>query len=335
MRTDTVTEPGNVAVLTEQLEAILWEPMFAQPGVNIPTAATNFAAMLCSIVVHMVNGKDLVLRLSAAFTSASVSFYDLLTKFRMPELKVGFFALLLTHMLAPIAISAKQLKALLGKAVLSQPHIKASSIACALTMLSAVIIDVVYGKKRRVRLATHSASAPVNLNHFIVKCIQVSLNCNSAAAGFPAQLILLITALFAKAALISSWGKALNTKALVSSTSIGSLAHSALASLAVELQTISHTTKSFIGKPLLAPWAILFACVVTLAKIKDTLHERWYNVSHDMSSMICRTTGPDCAVTQSGPNRKSVPPVYHKPASGATSHHFQDNVKMVGFPLTP
>jgi hypothetical protein len=108
MGTDFVEIPGTIAVKTQQLKpAILREPILAQPAIEVGTT-TNLATVLCAIVLHMVNSQNLWSVLTTACTPVPISGLHFLTKLSIPALDVGFLTILLTHMLEPIAIGAKQ-----------------------------------------------------------------------------------------------------------------------------------------------------------------------------------------------------------------------------------
>jgi len=281
MRTDTVVLLRNVAVKAQQSKpAILRETLLAQPGVEVSTSTSDFTAMLYPIIMHMIYGQNFWSILTAARAHALIGVDDFLTKFGIPVLMVSFLTTLKAYILTPITIRTKQLKALLRKVILSQPLIETSPIASILTMLRAIIFYMVYRKKCRVRLATHDTSTAIYGKHFITKLIHITLRRSSTNAVFPTQQILLRPTLLTKATLMRGENKALQAKTLISSTNICRNTHSALARLAVKLQTVLRTLllpKAGSRKPLLAPGAKLLSRNVRNVVLR-------YNIIHETPS---------------------------------------------------
>jgi hypothetical protein len=171
MGTDTVVILSAIAVKTENLiPAILREPILAHPAIEVGTT-TNLATMLCAIVIHIINGQNLWSVLTTAYTHAPVSDQHFLTKVSIPDHDIGFLIRLAANMFEPIAIRAKQLKSVLGKAVLSQPQVETMTTASETAMLGSVIINVVNRKKGWMRFATLHTDATIGSKNLITKLI--------------------------------------------------------------------------------------------------------------------------------------------------------------------
>lgn len=180
MGADTVKILGAIAIKTEGLEtAILREPIFSQPLVEVTTSA-NLTAVIIAIVVHMVDGQNVRIGLSTTDTYTSISCEGFLTKIRIPDRHVSFFNRPTTNVFKPVAIRAEQLKPFLGKAVLTEPQIKTVTITSGTAMFSTIIMNVVYRKKCGMRLATDGTFATIGCKDLITQLISIACSISIA-----------------------------------------------------------------------------------------------------------------------------------------------------------
>src|SRR5947209_7496179 len=98
MRTDTVIISRTVAGKAKSLKsAILREPFLAQPSVQTSTTTTNLTAMLCTIVLYMVDSQNFLSVFIAACTLTTVGCKRFLAKSGIPDHHVGLFFRLVAH----------------------------------------------------------------------------------------------------------------------------------------------------------------------------------------------------------------------------------------------
>lgn len=89
MRTDTIESFSHVAVMAENLKsAILREVMSTQPFIEMTSYSL---AMLFPIIIHVINSKELRMRLSTARALSTISCQRLFTKFLPQKLVISFF----------------------------------------------------------------------------------------------------------------------------------------------------------------------------------------------------------------------------------------------------
>jgi len=170
MRTDPIVIPGSIAVEAEQRKpAILRKTLLAQPCIEGSTFA-NLSTVLCSIVLHMVDGQSLGSCLTTTDAYAAICCYGFLPEGSIPLPDVGLLKRLRTYILQPIAICAKQLKSL-REAIPTKPSVETMTIASDSTMLSTIIVDMVNRKKFCTSFAAYHTSSSIGSKNFITNLI--------------------------------------------------------------------------------------------------------------------------------------------------------------------
>jgi hypothetical protein len=183
MRTNTINILSEVTISTKKLVFFPRKATVSQPSIEVG-ATSDCTTVMRATVVNMIHGQNFRASLITTCTSIPIRKKSFLADFSAPETHIHVFVRLTTRssstsrhvksMLEPITILAKQLQAILWKAMFTKPDIEVVPTPDSTTMPSTIVIHMVYSKESWISLAADSTFTTIVSDDLLTKFISVA-----------------------------------------------------------------------------------------------------------------------------------------------------------------